>query len=296
MLIDEAGSVSNNPTLRHILCAGSTRDVDSVQANRTFHAYDAKVLSWLEPPDDTALNSRCILIPMFESMRTDLLRPSDVNVEWEAARLQAQLLLFRFENYWRVKPGPLAGDEILRPRSRHLLRALASPHLHDVERSERLLEFFYSGQAVPQEPLSPEQNGVLRALFSVIHMGKEYSSIQTGHLTEMMNLFLQRAGENLRMQPRKVGAALSSLGISNRTRTKSGWFITVARKDAEKAHQLAEHYGIERLEARFQQISPEECEMCRATAGKASVRPPQVPEGSVSIPCDLRKELGPQPR
>src|ERR1700674_5761827 len=88
----------------------------------------------------------------------------------------------------------------------------------------------------------------------------------------MVNFFLQRAGENMRMQPRKVGAALSSLGISNRTRTKSGWLLTVNRKDAEKIHQLAEHYGIERLEGRFQQVSPEECEMCRASAGKESVR------------------------
>jgi hypothetical protein len=296
MLIDEAGSVSNNPAPRYILRAGSTRDVDSVQANHTFHAYGAKVLSWLEPPNDTALNSRCILIPMFETMRTDLLRPSDVHVEWEAARLQAQLLQFRFENYWTVKPYPLPGDEILRPRSRHLLRALAAPHLHDVERSERLFEFFRSGQAVPQEPLSPAQNAVLRPLFSVIHMRKEYSSIQTGQLTEMVNLFLQRAGENLRMQPRKVGAALSSLGISNRTRTKSGWFVTVNRKDAEKVHQLAEHYGIERLEARFQRIPPEECEMCRAAASKGSVRAPQVPEGSVNSTVDLLEELGPPKR
>jgi hypothetical protein len=296
MLIDEAGSIGNNPALRHILRAGSTRDVDSVQANRTFHAYGAKVLSWLEPPDDTALNSRCILIPMFESMRTDLLRPSDKDVEWEAGKLQAQLLQFRFENYWRVKPRPIPGDEILRPRSRNLLRALVAPHLQDVERCERLFEFFYSGQAVPQEPLSPEQNAVLRALFSVIHLRKEFYSIQTGQLTEMVNLFLERAGEKLRMQPRKVGAALSSLGISNRTRTKSGWLVTVNRKDAEKMHQLAEHYGIERLEDRFQKVSPEECEMCRVAAHKGSVRTPQVPEGSVSTSCDLRKELGPQRR
>ena len=301
MLIDEAGSITNNPALRHILRAGSTRDVDSVQANRTFHAYGAKVLSWLEPPDDIALNSRCILIPMHESMRTDLLRPSNVDIEWEAARLQAQLLQFRFENYLKVEPGPIPGDEILRPRSRDLLRALSAAHLQDVERSERLIEFFYSGQAVPQEPLSPEQNAVLRALFSVIHMRQGYFSIQTVHLTEMVNLFLQHACENLRLQPRKVGAALSSLGICNRTRTKSGWFITVSRKDAEKLHQLAENYGIERLDARFQQITPEECEMCRAMAGKGSFRTTQGPEGSVSTTCDLAKgartteEINPTP-
>jgi hypothetical protein len=56
---------------------------------------------------------------------------------------------------------PIPGDEILRPRSRDLLRALAAAHLQNVGRLKRLLEFFNSGQAVPLEPLSPEQNAGL---------------------------------------------------------------------------------------------------------------------------------------
>jgi hypothetical protein len=296
MLIDEAGSFRNNSALRHMLRAGSTRDIDSVQANRTLHAYGAKVLSWLEPPDDTALNSRCILIPMHESMRTSLKRPSDVEVEREAAVLQAQLLRFRFENYRRVEPGPIYVDEILRPRSRDLIRALAATHMSNVKRSRLLLEFFKSGQAVPLEPLSPEQNAVLRALYSMIHPRKEYVSVQTGDLTKMVNYFLQRAGEGLRLQPRKVGAVLSSLGFSNRTRTKSGWIVSVDREDAEKLHELAEHYGIERLEERFQEISPDDCDPCRAAAAKKSNGAPQVSKGTTSTTYDLREELGPQGR
>jgi hypothetical protein len=68
MLIDEAGSARDNRTLRHMLRAGTMRDVISVQANRSFHAYGAKAISWLEPPDDTALNSRCAFISMFEPL------------------------------------------------------------------------------------------------------------------------------------------------------------------------------------------------------------------------------------
>jgi hypothetical protein len=131
MLIDEAGSARDNRTLRHMLRAGTMRDVISVQANRSFHAYGAKAISWLEPPDDTALNSRCVFISMFETTRTDLLRPDDVEVVREAASLQAQLLQFRFENYYRVQPGPVSGDEVVRPRSRDLLRALAAAHSQD---------------------------------------------------------------------------------------------------------------------------------------------------------------------
>jgi len=287
MLVDETGSFRNNSSLRHMLRAGSARDVDSVQANRTFHAYGAKVLSWLEPPDDTALNSRCILIPMHESMRTNLMRPSDIEVEREAAILQAQLLRFRFENYRRVKPGPIYGDENLRPRSRDLLRVLASTHMQNVERSSLLLEFFKSGQAIPHEPLSPEQNAVLRALYSVIHIRNDYDSIQTGRFTEIVNVFLERAGESLRMKPRKVGSILTSLGFSNRTRTNSGWILRLNREDAEKLHQLAENYGIENVEKLFKQISSDECDLCRAAAGKGAVRTPQVPEGCKQIRYNL---------
>jgi hypothetical protein len=43
MLIDEAGSTRNNRTLRHMLRAGTMRDVVSVQANRS---YDANILDF----------------------------------------------------------------------------------------------------------------------------------------------------------------------------------------------------------------------------------------------------------
>ena len=291
MLIDEAGSFRNNSALRHMLRAGSTRDIDSVQANRTLHGYGAKVLSWLEPPDDIALNSRCILIPMHESMKTNLKRPSDVEVEREAAELQGQLLRFRFENYRSVEPGPLYGDEFLRPRSRDLLRALAATHMQNVERSKRLLEFFDSGQAIPHEPLCPEQNAVLRALYSVIHIRNDYDSIQTGQLTEMVNLILERAGESLRMKPRKVGSVLTSLGFSNRTRTNSGWILSLNREDAEKLHQLADHYGIEKLDECSLPLSPDECDLCKAAAAMKSNRAPQLPKGTAGTNYEIGKDL-----
>ncbi|MFY9529758.1 MAG: hypothetical protein WAR24_12685, partial [Candidatus Acidiferrales bacterium] len=239
ILIDEAGTVRNSRELRHLLRTGTTRDVMAVRKNQTFHAYGAKVISWLEPPDDTALNSRCIQIPMFETFSTNLVRPGDPEAERLAAGLQAQLLQFRFENYRKVRPGPIPGDEILRPRTRDLLWALAAAHAQDVQRSELLLKFFESGQAVPQEPLTPEQNAVLCALFSMIHVRGNISSIRTGDLTVSVNWFLKKAGESLQLLPRKVGAVLASLGFLARSRTNVGWNISVNRGDVVKLHHLA---------------------------------------------------------
>jgi hypothetical protein len=264
LLIDETATITNNRVLRHILRSGTTREVVAVRKNHTFHSYGAKVLSWLEPPNDPALNSRCIFISMFESRSTALVRPEEPEVQQAAAGLQAQLLRFRFENYKTVRPVPVPGDEALRPRTRDLLRVLLAAHA-DVSRSELLLRFVESGQGIQQEPLSPEQNAVVRALFSAVHIREDFSCIWISDLTQRVNIFLELAGEQLRIQPRKVGAVVTSLGFSSRTRTNSGWVISLRRKDAERLHQLAVCYGIDGIPDVFPQgISPDECSLCLA--------------------------------
>jgi hypothetical protein len=291
ILIDETGSITSNRTLRHILRSGTTRDVLAVRKNRALHCYGAKVISWLEPPDDPALNSRCILIPMFESKSPALLRADEPIVQKMAAHLQAQLLRFRFENYKRIKPAPLPGDEALRPRTRDLLRSLTAAH-PDVQRSQRLLKFFESGQGIQQEPLDPEHNAVLRALFSMVHLREDFNSIWIGDLAQQVNIFLELEGEKLRLQPRKVGAVLTSLGFSSRTRTNSGWVLSLIRRDAEKLHQLAASYGVDRAGRSFRGISPDECPLCRA-AGLDKRGPALAPEGTRTMKVNLREELNP---
>src|SRR6267378_720171 len=80
MLIDEARSVSCDRILR-LLRSGTTRDVLAVRNNRTFYPYGAKVISWLEPPDDPALNSRCVLISMGEGKNTALVSVDEPQVQ-----------------------------------------------------------------------------------------------------------------------------------------------------------------------------------------------------------------------
>jgi hypothetical protein len=228
---------------------------------------------------------------MFETTRTDLVSPSDIEVEREAAILQAQLLQFRFENYRTVEPVPITGDETLRPRSRDLLRTLSAAHSQDIERSQSLLKFFDSGQAVPEELLHPAQNAVLLALYSIIHLRKDYIEIQTADLTNTVNYYLGIAGESLRLRPRKVGAVLTSLGFSNRERTNAGWILFLGRGDAEKLHRLAERHGIDKMSERFQKISPEDCDLCRAAAANRSNRGLKIQKGQKEITVDPRKEI-----
>jgi hypothetical protein len=293
ILIDETGSIRSNRTLRHMLRSGTTRDVLAVRRNRIFHCYGAKVISWLETPDDAALNSRCVLIPMFESKNSALVRLDEPKVQQMAADLQAQLLRFRLENYNAVKPAAVAGDEVLRPRTRDLLRALSAGDAQDAGRCQDLLKFFESGEAVPLEPLSPEHNAVLCALFAIIHPG-DFSLIWISHLTDKVNRFLEQSGDRLRLLPRKVGAVLTSFGFTNRTRTNSGWVLYLSQQDAEKLHQLAACYGIDGFKDRFLSISPDDCTLCRAAGlhKKGPDLPPVPPGYQVSTKeVDLREKL-----
>lgn len=60
------------------------------------HAYGAKVVSWLQPPNDPALNSRCVLISMFESKSTSLVPTDDPKVQQLAVHLQGSCSDFGF--------------------------------------------------------------------------------------------------------------------------------------------------------------------------------------------------------
>ncbi len=127
-----------------------------------------------------------------------------------------------------------------------------------------------------------------------MHLQEGISSIQVGNLTHMVNLFLDRAGENLRLLPRKVGAVLTSLGVATRTRTNSGWSLTVNRQDAEKLHQLAACYGIDGFKDRFLGMPSEDCSLCRAAGLNKKVPdlPPAPPGEEVrSIAVDLGAKL-----
>jgi hypothetical protein len=279
LLIDEVGTAGNHRILRHMLRMGTTRDVVAVRKNGTFHSYGAKAICWLEPPDDLALNTRCIAIPMVEANRSDLVKPTDPRVERMTATLRGQLLQFRFENYRTAHPIPIPGDEILRPRTRDLLQALSAPCAHDAERCRLLLKFFESHNATAQEPLSSPQNVVLSALFRVIHMRSNLDFIWISDLTNLVNTLLERRGERFRLEPRKVGAVLTSFGFTSRTRTNQGWTVLLANSDLERVHRLEKSYGIDRLDGPATEIRVDECLLCQAAGIDSGEQPPEGLEG-----------------
>ncbi len=267
LLVDEAGTHNNSRTLYHLLRVGTTRDVVAMRKGRTFHAYGAKVVCFLEAPDDPALNSRCVVVPMFET-RSRLCKPTDPEIEELAANLRDRLLRFRFDTYKRVRIPEIPGSEELRPRARDLLGCLAAPSFEDRERCQFLLSFFELEHAVGQEPLSPAGNAVLAGLFYVFHSVGEVSDSATVYvrdLTRVANNLLAESGERLRLQPRKVGSVLTSLGFTSRQRTNGGWVVWLDSWEQVLIHELAKRHGIDHLPFRLRGIPPESCRLCQET-------------------------------
>jgi hypothetical protein len=264
LLIDEAATIANGHRLRHILRAGATRNLIAVRENHVFDSYGAKILSWPELPRDPALTSRCILIPMSESARTDLTGPTDPEVERLGETLRAKLFQFRLQNYASIKSAPINGDEILRPRTRDLLRALSAATLQDPKRSQSLFNFFRYCYAVPLESLRVEQNAVLLMLFKYVHAHGDPDSILVGDLAKKANHWLKSSGERLHLEDRKVGAVLTSLGLTNRSRANSGWYIHFDFRDLKRIHDLLKTYGIAQLgEHLVEYYAAQGCRLCR---------------------------------
>lgn len=264
ILIDEAATIANDRQLRHMLRAGTTRDAIAVRADHTFCAYGAKVLSWPELPDDPALNSRCILIPMSETTQTNLSKPNDPEVERLAMALRSQLLQYRFENFSKIKSLPIKGDETLRPRPRDFLRVLSAASLQDSTQSQSLFNFFRYCYAVPLESLRVDQNAVLLILFRHIHKWERPDSISVGNLTKIVNDWLKSSGERLHLRPRKVGAILTRLGLKNRSRGNSGYYIHFDPPDQIRIHDLLKTYGIDQLgEHLVEYYVAQGCRLCR---------------------------------
>jgi len=255
LLLDETATVDNRRQLLHLLRAGTTQDSVAVRKGNTYKTYGARAFSWLELPDDDALNSRCLIIPMTSCKAVNLLTPDDPRILYHAEKLQRQLLQFRLASYRTLRIPKIPGEEALRPRTRDLLRALAMPVADDKRICEVLLSLLKQQQPLG-ELLSVSQSTVLDLLYDTIHDNPEVNYITISELTRCANENLREKGEPGKILEKKLGNILTSLHLTNRTRRNDGFVLWVDRKTREQIHQLVRAYGP------TPKMSPA-CEMCR---------------------------------
>ena len=131
-----------------------------------------------------------------------------------------------------------------------------------------MLSFFEREHIAAQDPLSPAGNAVLAGLFYVFHsFGKvnDGATVYVRDLTRVANNLLAESGERFRLQPRKVGSVLTSLGFTSHQRTNGGWVVWLDSWEQVLIHVLAKTHGIDHLPFRLRGIPLESCRLCQQT-------------------------------
>lgn len=174
-------------------------------------AYGPKVLAWSELPNDVALISRCIMIPMHKTSRTDLISPDDPEVLKFARTVRMQLQQFRFEHYRSLSIPKVPVHVQLSARALDLYRALALPVGED-QNFCTVLAHLVAGQSQLQPRLiSAVQASAVRILVRLIHFDRSAAGCKLKQLTRLMIADLASHGEPSRLNERKVGDILTSL-------------------------------------------------------------------------------------
>jgi hypothetical protein len=196
-------------------------------------------------PNDAALNSRSIIIPMHKTARTDLQSPNDPNILLFAQKVRMRLLQLRLENYKRLSLPKIPAEVKLSSRMLDLYRALAFPFGEDQEFCKCLADLVAAQRKFQPRLLSPAQASALRSLWSFIHEHPTAGGIGLHDLTTWMNWDLASRGESSGLNERKVGDVLTSLGLTNRTRKNSGYVLWLDRSVRVLIHKEIRDYKVD---------------------------------------------------
>ena len=259
LLIDETGTAGERRALFHLLRTGTTREVVALRKNESFKTFGPKVVSWIELPNDAALNSRCVVVPLYETCRTDLLRPTSPKFLAAADDLQKRFLQFRFEKMKSIDPPGVPVSNRLHSRTRDLYEALALPMSGDNESCKKLVELLETQENSYRAPLSGSQSVVLQGLFTFMHLRREGKRPVVRDLTEVINGNLKAAGQGFWISAREVGAVMTALGFNNRKRGNTGWQIVTGLKEMQHLHALFAAYRVQLPPG----YSIDDCEFCK---------------------------------
>jgi hypothetical protein len=270
LLVDETLTAGNRRELFHLLKTGTTRGAVTLRKGRSLKAFGPKVISCTELPNDAALNSRCVIIPMQETTRTNLVKPTDKKILDSADRLCRALLQLRLQNYHSLCSPKIEGDERLHSRTRDLYQALALALAGDAELCGFLVDAFKIQQDINREPLSPGCAAVLRFLYEWIHLHIKEGKFAQKELTVGVNFNLESLKENFRLNAHEVGRALTSLGFTNRKRTNAGFILWLDRGTRKRIHDLAHTYAIDQGTEFQEESFRNGCELCNRDSNPAS--------------------------
>ena len=257
LLIDETATAGHPRTLLHLLRSSSSRGFVSLRKDKAQMAYGPKVLAWIELPNDAALNSRCVIIPMHRTSRTDLMRPDDSSVLQFAEKVRMRLLQFRFEHYRWLSISKVPADVNLSSRALDLYRALALPFQENPDICEELARSIAGQRQFQPSFLSATKASAVRVLYIGVHAFPSTAVYKISYLTTLINQDLASRGEPSTLNEHKVGRILTSLGLTKRARMGTGIFVVLERSDLVRIHEIARDYEVEDTDPN------QNCDICK---------------------------------
>jgi hypothetical protein len=267
LLVDETLTAGNRRELFHLLKTGTTRGSVTLRKGRSLKAFGPKVISCTELPKDAAVNSRCVIVSMQETDRTNLAKPMDKKMRDFAGDLQNQLLMYRLECFYSLRLTKVEGDERLHSRTRDLYQALALPLGNDSDLGKYFVHLFEKQQELNREPLSAASAALLRFLYEWIHLHVTDGKCAQKELTIGLNLNLERMQESIRLNPHEVGRTLTSLGFTNRKRTNAGFILSLDLRTRKRIHNLAHDCAIDQGDQFQEEDFRSGCELCQNPGG-----------------------------
>ncbi|MGB8786219.1 MAG: hypothetical protein WA755_06600 [Candidatus Acidiferrales bacterium] len=269
LLIDETATAGDKRTLFHLLRSGSTPDFVALRRDNTFRCFGPKVVTWIELPNDIALNSRCVIVPTRVSRRDDLMRPNNSQIVQADDNLQKSLLQFRLEMHNELSAPPIPERKRRYARNRDLFQALALAVSGDSELLAVLATAFEGQELLTREELSSRQSAVFYVLAARVHRpATPRAMVPIMDLTRLSNSFLKNIGEKFQMTKREVGAVLISIGVGNRHRTNAGWVVLIDQKLVDYVHDFAAAHEMDF--AGFRTQPSEKCEFCDRIASEGA--------------------------
>lgn len=268
LLLDESATQigQSSSAQRHLLRVGSTHQ-GVARNGEIFDCFGAKVITALEPPNDSALISRCIPINMKIAIpqRRDL---GGAEVQAHVDKIRQSLLRWRLNRWSSIRPVTVPGAESFSPRIQDLLSSLAAaapPATGPI----LLLAYF---KRIP-EVVIEDRRTLLKRLLNSILSGMIHARINVTvdptrsayalvkNLTNNVNEELGLRGEQFQLSPEEVGHLLTALGLTNRDRTNSGMRLWLDSRSKMQIHLNQKHLGQEKL---LMDCGPqiEKCPLC----------------------------------
>ena len=120
--------------------------------------------------------------------------------------------------------------------------------------------------------ISAAQASSVRVLHTLIHVDPSAPGYRLSGLTTEMKEDLASRGEPSKLNERKVGDILTSLGLTSRSRTNSGYVLWLERSDHVRIHEMAREYEVDGTN------SNQNCDLCKKTS--AALTTSSTPEAA----------------